>query len=203
MKDIPLFPCKDGLASLILCEIPHKEEAYVLVRSVFGSLQGLLAHCTAFCRQAGAKRVFAGGEGDFSAYPIYAHLVERSLDRRLLPETDAEAELTDDPAWAELYNRSFRSVHGAKTYVSTPENAYFVYEARERIGLGQLIGEELAAVASLKKGCGEKCLTALSKKLSCDRIQLLCAEENLPATRLYDRMGFSRDNLKRIWYEMP
>lgn len=202
MKDIPLFPCNDGLASLILSEIPHKKEAYVLVRSVFGTLQGLLKECAAFCRSAGAEKVYAGGEQDFSCYPVYAHLVERSLDRARLPETGAVAKPTEDPQWAELYNERFRHVHGAKTYLSTPKNAYFVYEGERRIGLGQIIGEELAAVASLKKGCGEKCLIALSRKLPCDRVQLLCAEENLSATRLYDRLGFSRDKVRRIWYAL-
>ena len=28
MKDLPLFPCRDGMASLILSEIPYKKEAY-------------------------------------------------------------------------------------------------------------------------------------------------------------------------------
>lgn len=202
MKDLPIFPCQDGMASLILSEIPYKREAYILVRSVFGSLDGLLRECAAFCRSAGAERIYAGGEQDFSAYPVYAHIVERSLDKALLPETEAEAVLTTDPEWTELYNRSFHHVHGAKTYRSTPENAYFILEKGQRIGLGQLIDNELAAVASLSPGCGEKSLIALAKELPVDKIRLLCAEENAPATRLYDRLGFSRDRVKRIWYEV-
>ena len=86
MKDLPLFPCADGMASLVLSEIPYKREAYILVRSVYGSLDGLLRDCAAFCRSAGAEQVYAGGEQDFSAYPVYAHLVERSLEKEKLPE---------------------------------------------------------------------------------------------------------------------
>lgn len=202
MKDLPLFPCNDGLASLILSEIPYKREAYILVRSVFGSLDGLLRQCAAFCRSAGAEKVYAGGEQDFSAYPVYAHLVERSLEKEKLPETAAVAEKTEDSRWAELYNQRFRHVHGAKTYLVTPENAYFILEQGRHIGLGQLIDGELAAVASLEPGCGEKSLIALARELPGPRIRLLCAEENTPATRLYDRLGFSRDRVKRIWYEV-
>ena len=202
MKDLPLFPCADGMASLVLSEIPYRREAYILVRSVYGSLDGLLRDCTAFCRSAGAEQVYAGGEQDFSAYPVYARLVERSLDKAMLPETEAKAVLTTDPEWTELYNRSFRRVHGAKTYRSTPENAYFVLEKGQRIGLGQLMDNELAAVASLSPGCGEKSLIALARELPVETIHLLCAEENAPATRLYDRLGFSRDRVKRIWYRV-
>ena len=202
MKDLPLFPCQDGMASLILSEIPYKKEAYILVRSVFGSLDGLLRECAAFCRSAGAERIYAGGEQDFSAYPVYAHIVARSLDKATLPQTEAVAVLTTDPQWTALYNDSFRHVHGAKTYRSTPENAYFILEKGQRIGLGQLIDNELAAVASLSPGCGEKSLIALARELPVDKIHLLCAEENAPATRLYDRLGFSRDRVKRIWYEV-
>ena len=90
----------------------------------------------------------------------------------------------------------------AKTYPATPENAYFILEQGQCIGLGQLIDGELAAVASLEPGCGEKSLIALARELPGPRIHLLCAEENTPATRLYDRLGFSRDRVKRIWYKV-
>lgn len=204
MKDFPLFPCNNGLASLILCEIPYRKEAYILVRSVFGSLEGLLQECAAFCRSAGAEKVYAGGDqGDFSAYPVYAHLVERSLARSALPATTAVARLTDDPLWAERYNERFRRVHGAKTYLSTPSDAMYIYDKGDLIGLGQIIDGELAAVATLEKGRGADCVAALGKAIPSEEIRLLCAEENRPAVRLYDRLGFSRDRVKRIWYELP
>ena len=203
MKDFPLFPCNNGIASLILCEIPTRREAYVLVRSVFGSLEGLLQECAAFCRGAGAEKVYAGGEQEFSHYPVYAHLVERSLDRKLLPGTRAVAKRTEDPRWAEQYNERFRRVHGAKTYRTTPPDALYVYDGETLIGLGQLIDGALAAVAAIEKGRGADCVAALAEYIPSEKIRLLCAEENLPATRLYDRLGFSRDRVKRIWYELP
>ena len=42
MTDLPVFTAADGLATLILHEIPAKREAYILVRTVFGALDGLL-----------------------------------------------------------------------------------------------------------------------------------------------------------------
>jgi RimJ/RimL family protein N-acetyltransferase len=31
---------------------------------------------------------------------------------------------------------------------------------------------------------------------------LVCAEENLPAMKLYDKLGFSLDEVKEVWYSM-
>lgn len=200
MKDFPLFPCSNGMASLILSEIPYRADAYIFIRAVHGSLSGLLQECGGFCRAAGAENIYVCGEADLSHLPVYARLTERSLPKFRLPASSARAELTDDPQWAELYNQRFRTVHSAKTYLRTPENAYFIYDGDERIGLGQLIDDELAAVATLKKGRGQDCVCALSAKIRQDSIKLLCAEENSPATRLYDRMGFSRDKILRVWH---
>ncbi len=203
MKNFPVFPCSDGVVSLILNEIPYRKEAYILIRSIFGSPERLLRECVDFCRSAGADAVYVSGEGDLSHLPVYARLTERSLEKSLLPQTAARAELTENPEWTELYNQSFRHVPNAKTYLETPENAYFIYNGEERIGLGQIIDDELAAVASLKKGYGQDCVCALAKNISQTHVKLLCAEENYPATRLYDRLGFSRDRIKRIWHLAP
>lgn len=200
MKDLPLFPCADGMASLILNEIPYRGEAYVIIRCVYGSQARLLQQCGDFCRQAGAKAVYVSGEGDFKSLPVYARLVQRSLDKARLPQSRAVAVETDQPHWAELYNARFRQVPAAKTYLETPQGAYFITLDSQLIGLGQIIDDELAAVASLKKGSGQDCVCALAAQIRQTRISLLCAEENLPAVRLYDRLGFSRDEVKRLWY---
>ena len=81
MTDIPVFTAADGIATLILHEIPARKEGYILVRAVFGSLVGLLRECADFCRGAGAERIYAGGEADFSDYPVFARLMERRLRR--------------------------------------------------------------------------------------------------------------------------
>ena len=60
MKDIPVFSCPEGIATLILREVPFRGEGYILVRGVFGTLEGLLAECAGFCRAAGAERIGLG-----------------------------------------------------------------------------------------------------------------------------------------------
>lgn len=90
MKDIPVFSCPDGIATLILREVPFRGEGYILVRGVFGTLEGLLAECAGFCRAAGAERLFAAGEADFSGYPAAIRILGRSAPREsLLPAPEA------------------------------------------------------------------------------------------------------------------
>ena len=202
MKDLPIFPCADGLASLILAEIPYRGEAYILVRAVYGSLTALVRQCANFCQDAGAKHIYVSGEGDFSTFPIYTRLLDRSIETSLLPPTTVRAVQTGNEEWTTLYNERFRSVPCAKTYRKTPENACFIYDGATCIGLGLCIEDELAAVASLERGRGADCVLGLAKQIKAPRIKLLCAEKNTAAMRLYDRLGFSVDGVRRIWYHV-
>ena len=118
MTDLPVFTAADGLATLILHEIPAKREAYILVRTVFGTLDGLLRECAAFCRGAGAEHVYAGGAADFSGYPVFVRLIERSAEFPAPAQTDCAVEpVTQDTAerWAALYNDRFRAVPSAQS----------------------------------------------------------------------------------------
>lgn len=203
MKNIPLFPCTDGLAALILSEIPTRGEAYVDVRAVFGSLAGLLRECAAFCRAAGAEKIYCGGKANFSGYPVYARLVERVISRSALPQTGAVAVPTNAEEWAALYCRRFRAVPAARSYERTPAGeAFFIFDGEKRIGLGQLRGDTLAALASLEPGRGADCVSALAARIEAPAVRLLCAEENTSAMRLYDRLGFSRGRTREVWYSL-
>lgn len=202
MKDIPIFTVPDGMATLILREIPTRREGYVLVRAVFTTLDALLCECERFCRAAGAETVYFGGNADFSAYPVYARLVEREIDCARLPRTTASARPVakeERAEWERHYRERFQDVPLAQSAPKL-ENACFIVENGERIGLGQVEGETLRVVASLKKGCGADCVAALAAASGARRLKLLCAEENLPAMRLYDRLGFTVEGVREIWY---
>ena len=75
------------MATLILKEIPVSGYSYVLVRSVWkDNLPGLLAEAAAFCREAGAKEVFASYECyDLPARHVH-DVLEFTMDPRRLPE---------------------------------------------------------------------------------------------------------------------
>lgn len=207
MKDIPVFTSEHGVASLILNEIPYRQEAYVIVRGVFGSLTKLLAHCADFCRAAGAQAVFAHAQ-DALDYPVHARLMERSVSRRTLPGSTLTLQaVTQDTArqWADAYNRCFRSVVASKP--CTPQEALtslgeasFVCEEGKRIGLGAVRKSQLLAIAAFVPGRGADVLCALTKQMQ--TITLLCAVENVRAMRLYDSLGFSRGDIRKTWYRI-
>lgn len=204
MKDIPIFTCADGIATLILREIPLRGEGYVLVRSVFTTVPALLRTCEGFCRAAGAAAVYFSGKADFSGCAVHSRLLVREIDRTKLPNTCATAVpiAADEAAdWTAAYNARFRAVPAAQS-CSTPEDAYYVRMNGETIGIGQISGNTLRSVASVKRGCGADCVAALAALASETWLTLLCAEENLPAMRLYDRLGFTRGDVQEIWYKI-
>ncbi|MDR0889756.1 MAG: GNAT family N-acetyltransferase [Oscillospiraceae bacterium] len=212
MRDIPIFTSEFGVASLTLREIPLRGEAYVFVRGVFRTLPELLAHCAQFCRAAGANRVYFGGEADFSAYPRYAQLIRRSIARKNLPPAPKALRVqavTQDtaPLWEQLYNRSMLAVPAAQSCtpvetqsLAAAQEAFFVRENDEIVGLGRVRGNQLLALASLRKGSGAQVLCALARQMACEEITLLCAAENERAMHLYDRLGFSRGESTACWY---
>lgn len=202
MKDIPVFSCTEGIATLILREVPTRGEGFVLVRAVFTELSALLREGAAFCRAVGARRVYASGEADFSAYPLYTGLVERSVARSALPPAAARAvpvAEAENACWTALYNRRFAAVPAARS-LSDAGGAYWVLDGEARIGLGRLSGDCLEAVAALVPHRGADCVSALAECAQGERLRLLCARENLPAMRLYDRLGFSEGEVRECWY---
>ena len=201
MKDIPIFTATNGMASLILREIPYRREAYVQVRAVFTRLDSLLRECATFCRMAGAERIFATGTEDFSAYPVHARLMKREIPKEKLPTVEATAIPTEAEEWLSCYREAFRRVPAARTLTSM-DHCYWIEEKGARIGFGQIHDGTLYSVAALQKGAGARCVCALAALDSAPKIHLLCAMENQPAMKLYDRLGFSRGPIKEAWYEI-
>lgn len=200
MKNIPIFTGCDGIATLILREIPYRGEAYVLVRSVFTTLDACMRECEGFCRAAGADTVYFGGNADFSTYPIYARLIEREISAEKLPQTTACAIPTKDPTqWMQIYNEKFASVPAAQT-CRTAQHAYDIIKDGEQIGIGQVEGDKILSVAAIKQGSGTDCVLALARLCEGETVKLLCAEQNERAMKLYDHLGFSRGETKEIWY---
>ncbi len=202
MRDIPLFTATNGMATLILHEIPFRGDAFVWIRTVYGSVEGLIKECEGFCKAAGADRVYFSGEPDLSAYPVYARLIYRCVERSILPTTEAVAvPVESSDLWLEQYRHAFRSVPAAQ---STPpeDGRYDIRMDQEQIGIGQIQGGMLLSVASLRPGMGVHCVSALAALGQGSTLRLVCAEENAPAMKLYDKLGFSRDEVKEVWYTL-
>ena len=58
MRDIPMFTTEYGVASLVLKEIPYRQEAYICILATEQPRE-LLDECISFCRVCGAEKIFA------------------------------------------------------------------------------------------------------------------------------------------------
>ena len=77
MKDIPMFTTEYGTASLILKEVPYRQEAYIHIQDV--QPEGFEEHmkeCVSFCRMAGAEKIYAKGHEALERYPLHTAVYE-------------------------------------------------------------------------------------------------------------------------------
>ncbi len=214
MQNIPIFTAANGLASLVLREIPFSGRAYVMLRSVWKDPAALAAECADFCRMAGAKEVYVSH--DCKDLPL-AHaydMVELSCRKETLPAlTDPVAllPLTAERAeeWLAVYNRCFTPIAGAAAYDRREMNrllkdktAFWV----ERDGVCAAIVEEtshgLAAIAVLPeyRGMGTAvALTALHRS-NAPVLTVKTASTNGPALAMYGRLGFEQTQIVSRWW---
>ena len=210
LKDIPMFDTETGVSTLILKEIPTRQVAYVRVQSV--QPDGLSEHlneCVSFCRMCGAERVYASGHEDLQAWPLYCGILPMAL---LVPEqSDPGANLfpvTEQTVgkWREICNERMAQVDNAATLTARDEKeilsggAYFVHDAGELLGIGWMKGSELACMAAVKPGAGERVLRTLLTLAETERVTLEVASTNVRALRLYERLGFLQTGEARNWY---
>lgn len=201
MKDFPCFATDDGVASLILKEIPYRQEAYIRFQDV---QPGRFAP---FCRSAfpsphgGSGEDICSGHEELSQYPLHAAVYEMRgkawVDTKLLenifPVTEATAE-----TWRKLCNERMRGVDCAATQTAGDEKeilesggAYFVHSAGELLGIGWMKDTELLAVCSVKPGAGERVMHTLMSLVEGAGMTLEVASTNAKATRLYEKLGLS------------
>ena len=213
MKDFPYFATDDGVASLILKEIPYRREAYIRIRDVQpGRFAPFLEECTAFCRMAGAEKIYAQGHEELACYPVHAAVYEmrgrawadgRQLEN-LFPVTEATAQ-----RWRSICNERMRNVDCAATQTAADEKemlasggAYFVHRDGELLGIGWLKDTELLAVCSVKPGAGERVMHTLMSLAEGADITLEVASTNTKAIRLYEKLGFLRTAEKVRWHRV-
>ena len=87
MKDFPMFTTEYGVASLILREIPYRQEAYIIMQAT-QQPEELLQECVSFCRVCGAEKIYARGHEFLEQYPLHTIIYEMSgetwLDESLM-----------------------------------------------------------------------------------------------------------------------
>ena len=210
MKDFPMFTTEYGLASLVLKEIPYKEEAYITIRTSDQPAE-LLAECVSFCRICGAERIYAKGHDYLETYPIHTSTLEME---KLVEAGSAPAELVPVTAetvgqWRSICNERMHSVDNAATLERKDEKwilesggAYFIYNKEELLGIGWIDKGELMAVAAVKPGAGQQIMETLLTLMDGQVLRLQVASTNTKAIRLYERLGFRQTKEVSRWYQV-
>jgi len=213
MKDFPFFTTDFGVASLVLKEIPYREEAYItLLDAQPGQEAELLKECVAFCRMAGGEKIYASGHEMLESYPLHCAVLEmrgiawvdREKVKNLFPVTEATVK-----QWRDIYNEKMRSVDCAATQRAFDESeivnsggAYFVHHEGELLGIGWLRDTELLAVCAAKSGTGERVMHTLMSLVEGEAMTLEVASTNTRAIRLYEKLGFIKVREVKRWYSL-
>lgn len=213
MRDFPIFTTEYGVSSLILKEIPYRNEAYIRIRDVQEAFfEEHLQECVSFCRMCGAERIFAEGNGKLESYPLYTSVLRmvgtaRAEEEKiacLFPVTE-----TTVGQWRRIYNESMRCVDNAGTLESREEqsildsgSAYFVHDRGQLLGIFWLEDNKLLAVVAVEKGAGERVMHTMMSLLDGEEMELEVASTNHRAIRLYERLGFLKTAELNRWYRV-
>lgn len=209
MKNIPMFTTENGVASLILQEIPYRQEAYAHIRST-AEPEAFFKECVGFCKMAGAEKIYLTGHPLLEKiYPFHTSVLRL---RRPLPENretgclfPVQRETLEK--FREIYNRRLAQVDNAATLtLSGAEEmlkrggGYFVHDGKTLLGIGMASGGTIDCVIAEQRGAGQRVMEALYHALSEDSVELEVASTNAPAMALYERMGFVCVEEKSHWY---
>lgn len=210
MQDIPVFTTEYGVASLVLREIPYRQEAYICIQSSCQP-EELLAECVGFCRACGAEKIFARNHEILEKYPLHTSVVKMrgiawvddSKVENLFPVTEQTVS-----GWREFMNGRLKDVDNAATLVSQGEKeilesggAYFVHKNGELLGGGWLKEGELLLLAAVP-GAGERVMHTLMSLQPDQPVELDVASTNTRAIRLYEKLGFVKTEELRRWHKV-
>ena len=211
MRDFPVFTTQNGVASIVLREIPYKGEAYITLQSTLNPME-LLAECVEFCKIAGAEKIYATGHPRLEQYPVFTTVIKMQQQKGNLPEGTAYLfPATEQTAeqWRTIYNEKMRTVPNASTMTREDMKghiqrgaAYFVHENEQLLGIGIASGDKIEAIASCVPGGGERVLLTLCNALFSEMLIVEVASTNQPAVRLYQRLGFAKTAELSCWYDV-
>lgn len=211
MKDIPFFTTEFGIASLILKEIPYRQEAYIRLQAT-QTPEALIEECVGFCRACGAEQVYATGDVGLDNYPLHTAVVQMQCCTDSLPQTDAALfpvlpETLEQ--WRNIYNEKMSAVPNA-SYMTEKEgkamledgSGYFVHRGGVLLGIGKVSGNQIDAVAAVIPGAGKDVTLALCSLIHDEAVTLEVARANGRAMHLYEKLGFTPVCEKSKWYRV-
>ena len=211
MRDFPVFTTEHGVSSLILKEIPYRQESFIIIQDSL-DVEKHLDECVSFCRACGAEKIYASNHPELSHFPLHTTLYEMrgevSLTEEEIPSMFPVTEQTVF-RWRDIYNRKMKNVDNASTLESRDEQrllesggAYFIHEAGRLIGIGWLEETKILALASVMQNGGERVLKALQSLQLNQQLTLEVASTNRKAVQLYERRGFLTTAEKSRWYRV-
>ena len=210
MRDFPVFTTEYGVASLILKEVPYRQEAYIVIQSSEEPKE-LLAECIGFCRMVGAEKIYVRGHAIAEDYPlhniIYRMRGEITADEELLEHLWPVTEETVS-RWREYMNEKMRAIDNSVTLEKREEKdilsqggAYFVHRAGQLYGAGWLVEDELKLIAA-ERGKGMRVLHTLLSAENPEQLQLEVASTNARALRFYEKLGLIKTAEVYRWYRV-
>lgn len=211
MKDIPMFTTEYGVASLVLREIPYRQEAYITMQAT-AQPEELLWECIGFCRACGGEKIYAKGHECLEKYPVHTVIVKmRGIAQ--VDETKVEnlwAVTEENVAqWRQFMNERLKDVDNAGTLTDQEEKeileqggACFIHKNGEILGGGWLVNGELKLIASAVPGAGERVMHTLLSLQPDQSVELEVASTNTRAIRLYERLGFVKTAELSRWYKV-
>ncbi len=211
MRDFPVFTTENGVASITLKEVPYKGIAYIKIQST-QQPEAFLEECVDFCKMTGANNIYASGHKMLKRYPLYTVVLQMSVLRESLPNTDTTLfPVTEDTAdgWQRIYNEKMFSVHNSSTMTKADMKTliqrgggYFVHRGKELFGIGIARGDTVESVIATKPGAGREVMLALCSSLHSESVVLEVASTNTRALRLYENLGFIRVAELSSWYDV-
>jgi hypothetical protein len=209
LKDIPIFETEYGVASLTLRNIPWRQDAFIRILSSLEP-EGLIRECAGFCRACGAERIFVSGDGVPKEFTLHATLLTMRRSSEQMEKSDAALfPVTEQTAeeFRSLYNTHMHKVPNA-AFMSSEDakemlckgDGYFVHRNGALLGLGRVSDGAIDVVIAVKPGAGKDVVCALAELITEDTITMTVAAENLPAMRLYEKLGFIPVAEVSRWY---
>lgn len=211
MKNFPVFTTQTGVSSLILKEVPYRQEAYIHIQDVQpDGFEAHLTECISFCRMVGAERIYATGSALLESYPVHMQLLQMRgtawVDRQKLCSLFPVTEQTVS-RWRQIYNEAMRTVDNAETLETRDEEkilssggAYFIHDSGNLLGIGWMEDTKLLAVASVVRGAGERIMHTLMSLVEGADMTIEVASTNEKAIRLYEKLGFVIMGKTLCWY---
>ena len=211
MKDFPVFTTEYGVASLLLKEVPYKQEAYVVIQAT-EQPEELLKECVSFCRMVGAEKIFVRGHKLAEQYPLHNIIYEMRGEISCDGESVAHLwPVTEETAgqWRSLVNEKLRHIDNAATLEKRDEKeileqggAYFVHNDGELLGAGWIVDGELKLIAAAQPGQGSRVLHTLLSVSEPEQLRLEVASTNARAIRFYEKVGMIKTKEISRWYRV-